>query len=334
MAHSIKKSIQDFPKVVGNLIFYFDMDGMFYCQDIESGKLVWKTSMAFNNEDLEGEEAVCLIDGEDIVAGTQYQVFHVSKGSGESRALGLADIGIRDGVLSNGVFCATHLKDFGDLRVFGFDLRTEKKLWEHKIGGDGNMVVVGDRIVIDDNSKKLTCRRIGDGTLVWEKAFPKERQSPLLTDGQCIVFGEKGGTIRFWSGLTGEEVAALKLGERSVTNLCFIDPDHLGLLTQGHFYEIDSRQLSVLHTHPMKDKMQVKGRMIDPSSITASAGYIYFHNTMSRTLYAMDRNTAELVWETQLPRDLSLSIAPGVVGDRLFLVDAQGKLMVFVEGHE
>lgn len=327
----IKTSIQDFPKVVGRILYFFDYDGMLHAYQLDLGTVLWKVSVAFRDEDIEGEEAVCLVDGEDIVAGTQYQLFHVARSTGESTALGLSDIGLRDGILSSGRLCATRLVNFGDLCIFCYDLHLRKTVWEHKLGGDGTMVKVGDRIVYDDNGYKICCRFLSDGSVAWETRLQKARQSALMYDGKSIIYGEKGGTIRFLDAQTGSERGALKLPDSSLVNLCFVDSELLGLLTQQHWHLIDPKEFKLIHSSNIQERFASKANPIAPSAITGSQSHVFFHNTLGRKLHALDRATMEIVWDYDLPRDTPLGIAPGVVGNLMLMVDAEGKLLIFEE---
>ena len=131
--------------------------------------------------------------------------------------------------VANGrVFLTDRLVDGEFERLMCFDAETGKPLWKHQYftrytvsypaGPRATPVVDGDRVYFIGTQGDMFCMKVDDGTILWQKNFPKDFGTELpiwgmaaspLVDGDkliTLVGGKEDGLVICFDKITGKEI--------------------------------------------------------------------------------------------------------------------------------
>ena len=238
-----------------NRVYAYGAQGVLYALDAETGKEVWKRSMAEDFGMIStfgGRTPTPAIDEDQVFIGgvafgwgdnakSQYRVFCLDKNTGELRwtnGTGGIPVDAPYQTPSINVINGERLviTGGGDGTVTAFQARTGKKAWSHKVskrGLNASVLVEGDVVYAGSSEENLTGNRMGTVVAIdASTGQPKELWrrdgiecgfgSPTIHDGRLYVI-DNGAAVHALDTKTGKTFWRKKVGTIGKASLVYAD---------------------------------------------------------------------------------------------------------------
>ena len=229
------------PTIYNNCVYIAGESGFVHCFRPDTGRLVWRTFV----DGLEGpdgsdgsETTPAIAEGRVFVANFTGQLYALNADNGAILWVAKTgdDTDASPVVANNMVYISAEEKS---PYLFAFDVRSGRLIW--RFGGDftrgfwSTPAVVGNRLYIGAENKKMYCLDALSGKLLWEfETGGAIWSSPAVVDDR-VVFGSYDSHL-YVLNTDGKELSRIRLQGRILSSPCIVN-GHIYIGTaEGMFY--------------------------------------------------------------------------------------------------
>lgn len=200
-----------------------------------------------------------------------------------------------------------------DGTLHAVDRQTGKRRWSVPTDGEvvGGATVIADRVVFGSHAQRLFCRKLSDGSPVWETDTQGPvNGSPAIGDGQTFVTGCDQPVLRVLDVETGNEQTTIDLEGLLIATPALKEGMLYFGTSDGIVFAVNAKQRSV------EWKYSDENRQFEIHSSPAVTEDLVIIGSRDKRLHAINRKTGKAEWTFATRGGIDSS--PVVAGDRVY----------------
>jgi eukaryotic-like serine/threonine-protein kinase len=200
-----------------------------------------------------------------------------------------------------------------DGTLHAVDRETGRQRWSVPTDGEvvGGATVIDDRVIFGSHAQRLFCRKLSDGSPVWEADTQGPvNGSPAIGNGQTFVTGCDQPVLRVLDVETGDELTTIDLEGLLIATPALKDSKLYFGTSDGIVFAVDARQRSIEWKYSDED------RKFEIHSSPAVTDELVIIGSRNKRLHAVNRKTGQPEWTFATRGGIDSS--PVVAGERVY----------------
>lgn len=337
------------PRIAAGKVFVSFLEGWLAAFEEGTAKLLWDYRLPQPFQSEVPNDGELLVSDNLLVTRLGEEMFVLDATTGKLKQRHAApNFNVSSAVLLNervfGIF-VDEADDEEPVYCFAYDLPRQQILWKHKLERlSRSLTMSAQHIFLSDKKGYFTCLAADTGAQLWTISL-QEIGKYTETDNS-IRKGDATGVPFLWEDLVvvpveGYHVVALDQLSGAIRwsqSLDIDDPRNVVCSPDGVITVLDSEVYDTIDaaTGRVLSRMNIAAtlRPFDDPFLTqmdVSERFLYFSIINKAVLVALERQSGKISWTFQCAAGIPVANAPVVVNGRLYLVDEDHNLYVFVD---
>jgi outer membrane protein assembly factor BamB len=341
------KNIGAMPVVLDGIIYISDMGGKVIVLDETDHSVLWEFPLpqAFNKtKDVAGD---LVVNSNYLVVNCNYNLYILNSKTGElaHHTQGFLTNLVKAAISNDRLFTIINFEDDDENYLCCFDLRKKREVWKVRIKTGLGVITVDESLVFTNEQDTCCCLSAATGEDIWR--FSVNDLGKYTDEYGTTHIGEVGGFIAAYKDLvvfpvngnhiaalnssTGELIYATKIKVEEPSNKFSLYADgNVCILDYNYYYSINALNGKIVASVRIVEEMDNYG-IYSPTNHSVTENYVYFSDVFNGVIAALNKETGKIDWKLDLNTQIPDSHLPAIVNKRMYVLDVQGNLNVFVE---